>query len=321
MKLLSRSASKKTAADADTVTRAGACVLIVAVLRAPAKARPTEKMVSRIEQNLKCVSASGFVSRKLIGKVSATTRLVFATNWQQSALNCFQAAMRLTDAFTSRLTVTPRCARLFRGWVGAVVVLDCIDRWESLEWLYSDSGALPRDAVLPPPHEDRLLWAVCAHAWHGSLAWVRALVVLEACAAVAFGCGVRWCGALAWWLHISICVRAAPLIYILDRYLHLLLLYATALPTPHAGGEWSIASLAIALQVVPASCSSLATPLCSSIYRAQLWVFAEPERSYTRLHWNSRTGILRSYSKLLLLCGKLLAPSTLTRARPDNYYR
>jgi hypothetical protein len=157
---------------------------------------------------------------------------------------------RLLDAVADRLVVTPRCARLFRCWVAGVVLLDCVDRWDVLEWMYTDTGALPRAAVLPAPHEDRLLWMLCAHAWHGSLAWVRALVVLEACAAIAFGFGVRWCGALTWWLHLSICVRSAPLIYILDRYLNLLLLYATLLPTPPAGGEWSLASLGIGLQLL-----------------------------------------------------------------------
>jgi hypothetical protein len=153
-------------------------------------------------------------------------------------------------AIAGRFVVTPRCARLFRCWVAGVVVLDCVDRWGVLQWMYTDSGALPRYAVLPAPDEDRLLWFLCAHAWHGSLTWVRALVVLEACAAIAFGLGSRWCGALTWWLHLSICVRSAPLIYILDRYLNLLLLYATLLPTPPAGGEWSLASVCMALQLL-----------------------------------------------------------------------
>lgn len=224
---LSSSGSKKVA-DGATATRETPWTLAGVLTTSAPAARAKIAEIRKAKMRMGTGSAiSGYVDMVFAGSIA-----------------------RLLDVAAARFVVTPRCARLFRCWVAGVVVLDCVDRWSVLEWMYTDTGALPRTAVLPAPHEDRLLWVVCAHAWHGSLTWVRALVVLEACAAVAFGLGVRWCGALTWWLHLSICVRSAPLIYILDRYLNLLLLYATLLPTPPANGEWSLASLGIALQLL-----------------------------------------------------------------------
>jgi len=149
-----------------------------------------------------------------------------------------------------RLVVSARSARLFRYAVALALLLDCAERWPVLEWMYTDTGGLPRSAMLPELTDDPLAWLVCVHAWRGSLQWAQALLLAEAAAALGLAFGSRACGVLAWWLHLSVCVRSAPLIYILDRYLNVLLIYATLLPTPSASGEVSLTSVAIALQLV-----------------------------------------------------------------------
>ncbi|EOD32968.1 hypothetical protein EMIHUDRAFT_230137 [Emiliania huxleyi CCMP1516] len=156
------------------------------------------------------------------------------------------AASSLRRLLSAPFAVTPRCAIFFRRWVALLVLLEAASRWDALRWLYTDSGALPRRLVLPDPAEDPLAWAVCAHAWHGSLAWAQALTALQASAAVGLFFGARGAGVLAWWLHLSACLRVPPLIFILDRYLHLLLAFAVLLPTPPPSGGSSLASLLLA---------------------------------------------------------------------------
>ena len=160
------------------------------------------------------------------------------------------AAFSLRRLLSAPFAVTPRCSTLFRRWVALLVLLEAASRWDALRWLYTDSSALPRRSVLPDPAEDPLAWAVCAHAWHGSLAWAQALTALQASAAIGLFFGARGAGVLAWWLHLSACLRVPPLIFILDRYLHLLLAFAVLLPTPPPSGGSSLASLLLAVQLV-----------------------------------------------------------------------
>ena len=133
-----------------------------------------------------------------------------------------------------RLAASPRCVRLFRALLGLLVAAECADKWPTLEWLYTDAGALPRAAVLPPfegegltthpssrrplslPHTPLSLslsgittWLVCVHCWAGSLRWARALAVAQVLAAAALAADVHpvASGLLCWWLHCSWCLR------------------------------------------------------------------------------------------------------------------
>ena len=47
------------------------------------------------------------------------------------------------------LAASPRCVRLYRALLSVLVAAEVADKWPTLEWLYSDAGALPRDAVFP----------------------------------------------------------------------------------------------------------------------------------------------------------------------------
>ena len=137
------------------------------------------------------------------------------------------------NAISQRLATSPRCLSLFRSALGLLVVMEVADRWPTLEWLYSDLGTLPRSSVMPMQKgEGWLVWTICIHAWSGSPLWVQLLSVLQTflAACIASGLRPRACSLAAWWLHCSCCLRNGALVYILDRYMHLLLLYSACLP-------------------------------------------------------------------------------------------
>ena len=133
-----------------------------------------------------------------------------------------------------RLAASPRCTRLFRIALSSLVAAEIADKYSTLESLFSDTGALPRSASLPEPTgQGALVWMVCVHAWNGSLAWVKFVTLVQLVVAAALAADV-WpvtCSLICWWLHCSWCLRNASLVYILDRYLHLLLLYSAFFPT------------------------------------------------------------------------------------------
>ena len=76
------------------------------------------------------------------------------------------------------------------------------------------------------------LWAVCIHAWSGALQWQQLLVLVEATCALCLACNwrPRIATAACWYLHLSITLRCPPLVYILDRYMHLILFYGILTP-------------------------------------------------------------------------------------------
>ena len=139
-------------------------------------------------------------------------------------------AFALVDA----LGTSPRALALFRFALATVVALEVADRWPLLEALYTDDGALPRSVVMPEASgEGMLAWMVCVHAWQGSLLWVQALSCLQVTLAATLAVGVApvTSSLLLWWLHCSCALRNASLVYILDRYLHVLLMLSAYLPT------------------------------------------------------------------------------------------
>ena len=183
----------------------------------------------------------------------------------------------LEAALSYRLGASPRCTRLFRAALGAVVACEIADKWPTLEWLYSDAGALPRSAALPEPAgEGRWVWVVCAHAWHGSLAWAQLLSLAQLGSAAALA--ADWhpvTGSLVcWWLHCSWCLRNASLVYILDRYLHLLLLYSAFFPAAPAR---------VSARVPRASAAAciLAVQLLVVYADAGLAKYADPQRTWS----------------------------------------
>lgn len=140
-------------------------------------------------------------------------------------------AFALVDA----LGTSPRALALFRFALATVVALEVADRWPLLDALYTDDGALPRSVVMPEASgEGMLAWVVCVHAWQGSLFWVQALSCLQVTLAATLAVGVApvTSSLLLWWLHCSCALRNASLVYILDRYLHVLLMLSAHLPTP-----------------------------------------------------------------------------------------
>jgi len=162
-----------------------------------------------------------------------------------------------------RLGLSSRSVVMYRRALALLLVLDTLDRMRTLRFLYSDEGSLPRWAVLPPLAEAPLLRLVCVHGWSGWLGWQRALSAVQLACALGFGFGFapRACGLSAWLLHVSVSLRNPSLIYILDRYIHVLLVCALCLPSKQlaevTAGErartcfvCSPASLMMAVQLV-----------------------------------------------------------------------
>ena len=207
-------------------------------------------------------------------------------------------AMR--SAFERRFATSSRCLQLFRTSLGFLVALEIADKWPTLEWLYSDVGTLPRSSVMPEmTTEGRLVWLFCAHAWHGSVLWVQFLSVVQLGFAACLACGVhcRASSFAVWWLHCSFCLRNGALVYILDRYLHLLLLYSACLPVPNtsrsskARSSCSFAAFVLAMQLVliytdagvhkaldPAKAWSLAAPVAALDTYMRHTAFAQAAR-------------------------------------------
>lgn len=153
---------------------------------------------------------------------------------------------------TRRIAVSDRAVHLFRTWLGLVVLLELIERIPALPWFYTDSGAFPRWAVMPPEDVAPALHAACIHAWSGSLGWQYCLVGVQLVAAGAL-CVGRWprtSAAVCWVLHASSMLRNPQLSFIFDRYLHVLLLFAACMPTTPGGACASAASCVLAGQLI-----------------------------------------------------------------------
>lgn len=154
-----------------------------------------------------------------------------------------------------RLAVSDRAVARFRSWLGVVVLWELYERLGVLRWMYSDDGAFPRWAVMPPPDVAPTLRALCIHAWSGSFEWQCALALVQAAAAALLSAGVqpRPMAGVCWVLQLSLMLRNPQLAFILDRYLHVLLLLAACLPSSGgrcAGFRCSASSCVLACQLV-----------------------------------------------------------------------
>ena len=186
-----------------------------------------------------------FFSREPCGRSKATrVRVDF--------LPACQFVVQVSTSLTRRLAVSHRAVATFRTWLGAVVLVELIERIPSLPWLYTDAGAFPRWAVMPPAEVAPTLHAACIHAWSGSLGWQYALLGMQIAAAGALCCGSwpRIAAGICWVLHASSMLRNPQLSFIFDRYLHVLLLLAACMPTSHGGARASAASCALAAQLI-----------------------------------------------------------------------
>ena len=143
------------------------------------------------------------------------------------------------SALTRRLGVSSRCTVLFRTWLGVVTLLELCERFPALPWLYTDGGAFPRWAVLPAAEVAPFLRTVCVHAWYGGLLPQYMLSGINAIAAIGLISGThpRAAAAVCWMLQLSSMMRNPQLSFILDRYLHVLLLLAACMPSPCPDGR------------------------------------------------------------------------------------
>ena len=163
-----------------------------------------------------------------------------------------------------RLTVSHRAATLFRSSLASVVLLELYERLEINHWLYTDDGAFPRWAVMPPADVAPTLHWLCVHAWDGGHEWVTGLAALQGVVALFLLSGAlpppyrpheRWlrtAAAICWALQLSLMLRNPQLVFILDRYMHILLLLAACMPSGSRGGagRCSAASCALGVQLL-----------------------------------------------------------------------
>ena len=163
-----------------------------------------------------------------------------------------------------RLTVSHRAASLFRSSLASVVLLELYERLEINHWLYTDDGAFPRWAVMPPADVAPTLHWLCVHAWDDGHEWVTGLAALQGVVALFLLSGAlpppyrpheRWLrtsAAICWALQLSLMLRNPQLVFILDRYLHILLLLAACMPSGSRGGagRCSAGSCALGVQLL-----------------------------------------------------------------------
>ena len=122
-------------------------------------------------------------------------------------------------AISRRLTVSHRAATLFRSSLASVVLLELYERLEINHWLYTDDGAFPRWAVMPPADVAPTLHLLCVHAWDGGHQWATGLALLQGVVALFLLCGAlpqpytphdRWlrtAAAICWALQLSLMLR------------------------------------------------------------------------------------------------------------------
>ena len=201
-----------------------------------------------------------------------------------------------TSLGMERFAISDRAAAAFRAALGALVAAEAADRFGTLEWLYTDSGALPRAVSMPSGPDGWLVRLMCVHAWSvggGSLAWAQALAVVQVAAAAALAAGShpRAAAGVCWLLHVSSCLRNVSLIYILDRYLHLLLWYAIFLPPPRPTPRRAASG-------APPRCHASAASVCLALQLLAIYADAgwgkasDPDRSW---RWDAPVAALDTY--------------------------
>ena len=133
--------------------------------------------------------------------------------------------------------------RAFHLGLAFLLCVTVVERWPTLWAMYSDEGTLPtarlREVTGAGMHTiGSFLQAImCIHGWSGSLIWQQILSALQ----LLFAAGLamdfaawkrRTCAILSLVLYVSATLRNIQLAYILDRYMHILLLAAACLPFP-----------------------------------------------------------------------------------------
>lgn len=83
------------------------------------------------------------------------------------------------------------------------------------------------------PKTDKIYQSICVHCLSGSMLFQRCLLLIQVLLAFSFTVGYRaqMSAFLSWFLYLSLTLRNTWLSFILDRYYHHLLFYASFLPT------------------------------------------------------------------------------------------
>lgn len=124
-----------------------------------------------------------------------------------------------------------RALALFRISLASLLLSELILRFRYLHVFYSDEGTLPLHLLYPKT--DILYKCICVHCLSGSMIYQSILLSIQVCLAflLLIGYKPQSCAFLSWFLYLSLTLRNTWLAFILDRYFHYLLFYASFLPT------------------------------------------------------------------------------------------
>lgn len=144
------------------------------------------------------------------------------------------AAAALPAGLRHRIRIDLRALAAFRIAIGSLLVADLLLRSRNLRAFYTDSGVLPRAALLLD-----YTHVYSIHAWFGSLQAQIGLFIVAGIAAVAIVIGYRPQAAalISWILLVSLHIRNPMVLNGGDVLLRMLVFWAIFLPT---GKRWTL---------------------------------------------------------------------------------
>ncbi len=127
------------------------------------------------------------------------------------------------------MTADLRSLGLFRICLGSVIVVDLLDRWQTLVLDYSDFGFLPRELMIRMQDYHRL---AIFHLVNGQIWFLNLLFAFHALVALAFVLGYRSrvTTIVLWLLTTSLQGRNDPIGYGIDVVIRISLLWSMFLP-------------------------------------------------------------------------------------------
>ena len=162
---------------------------------------------------------------------------------------------------------------LYRITLGSLLTLELVLRFRFLEPFYSNQGTLPLNLLLP--QVDDLYKTICLHCQFETLQEQQALLSVQVLLAVLFTAGIwpRMTAFGSWYLYFSLTLRNTWMNYILDRYIHYLLLHAVFLPTAE---RWTLFSASPSKIIQKQqSASYIVSPATISLKVLLLWIYLD----------------------------------------------
>jgi hypothetical protein len=206
----------------------------------------------------------------------------------------------------SLLTLDLRSLAAFRIGLGALILLDLVQRYADLTAFYTDKGVLPI-SLLTLGQPGNWQWSI--HAWSGTAEFQMALFAVAAIAGfcLLIGCFTTTASLVSWLLLISIHTRNPLVGNAGDSYLALLTFWGMFLPL---GRVWSFD----ARKLPPPSEMKISSLPTAALYLQVLYLYVSTAvLKLQNESWQSGEAIAISLSKdyLITLSGRALSTQTL----------